>query len=200
MTSAIPCSKLQLAESPANPRSGTADVEALSACLESVGAERTIAWADETFGAGLIMSTSFGIQSAVLLHMATRVRADLPVVWVDTGYLPSETYRFAEALSERLKLNLQVYQSPLSPARMEALHGRLWQQDSVDALDLYDSIRKVEPMKRALRELGATAWMSGLRADQTAHRAGLSTLGRGRTGATNCRRCCAGAPATCTPT
>ncbi len=174
MTSAIPCSELRLAN--ATPTS-TPDLTALGACLESVGSERVISWAAETFGPGLVMSTSFGIQSAALLHMATRVRPDIPVVWVDTGYLPDETYRFAETLTDRLGLDLRVYQSPLSPARMEALHGRLWEQDSVQALDRYDQIRKVEPMKRALRELGASAWMSGVRAEQTAHRAGLSVLG-----------------------
>ena len=47
---------------------------------------------------------------------------DIPVIWVDTGYLPPETYRFAEKLTQRLKLNLQVYQSHLSPARMESLY------------------------------------------------------------------------------
>jgi phosphoadenosine phosphosulfate reductase len=58
-----------------------------------------------------------------------------------------KTYRFAEELSTRLKLNLQVYQSPISPARMEALYGRLWDQHDVEALNRYDQIRKVEPMQ-----------------------------------------------------
>jgi 3'-phosphoadenosine 5'-phosphosulfate sulfotransferase (PAPS reductase)/FAD synthetase len=45
------------------------------------------------------MSTSFGIQSAVMLHLVTQVVPDVPVIWVDTGYLPVETYRFAEDLT-----------------------------------------------------------------------------------------------------
>ncbi|HAC65803.1 MAG TPA: phosphoadenosine phosphosulfate reductase, partial [Cyanothece sp. UBA12306] len=51
----------------------------------------------------------------------TQVVPHIPVIWVDTGYLPAETYRFAEELTERLHLNLKIYQSPLTPARMEAL-------------------------------------------------------------------------------
>jgi phosphoadenosine phosphosulfate reductase len=123
------------------------------------------------------MSTSFGIQSAVLLHLVTREVPDIPVIWVDTGYLPRETIRFADQLSERLELNLQTYRSPISPAQMERVHGKLWEQDDAEAQNLYDQIRKVEPMQRALRELDATAWLAGLRADQTQHRERLPRVG-----------------------
>ena len=146
--------------------------------LEGAPAESVIAWAAEHFGEGLVLSTSFGIQSAVMLHLATRVVPDRPVIWVDTGYLPAETYEFAEELRERLALNLRVVQSPLSPARMEALYGRLWEHDDVEAVQLYDRIRKVEPMQRELDALGATAWLSGLRADQTDYRSTLPVVGR----------------------
>ncbi|NEQ94988.1 MAG: phosphoadenylyl-sulfate reductase, partial [Okeania sp. SIO2G4] len=122
------------------------------------------------------MSTSFGIQAAVMLHLATTVVPNIPVIWVDTGYLPGETYRFAEELTERLKLNLKVYQSSISPARMEAIHGRLWAENNADALNRYDQIRKVEPMQRALKQLDAKAWLAGLRRDQTDHRKSLNRI------------------------
>jgi phosphoadenosine phosphosulfate reductase len=136
-----------------------------------------VRWSYDTFGDGLVMSTSFGIQSAVMLHLVTQVVPDIPIIWVDTGYLPVETYRFAEELTNRLDLNLKVYQSPISPARMEALYGRLWDQHDIKALNRYDQIRKVEPMQRALLELGATAWLTGLRSDQTDHRKSLDRVG-----------------------
>jgi phosphoadenosine phosphosulfate reductase len=141
-------------------------------------AVKVVRWAAETFGQGLVMSTSFGIQSAVMLHLVTRVIPDIPVIWVDTGYLPAKTYRFAEDLTERLKLNLKVYQSPISPARMEAIYGRLWDRTDVESLNRYDQIRKVEPMQRALQELKATAWLAGLRGDQTNHRKTLNLVGQ----------------------
>ena len=75
-----------------------------------------------------MLSTSFGVQSAVMLHLATRVKPDVKILWIDTGYLPPETYRFAAALTRRLGLNLTVEQSDITPARMEALHGKLWEQ------------------------------------------------------------------------
>lgn len=146
--------------------------------LAGVDAHQIVAWAAGTFGGGLVMSTSFGIQAAVMLHLVTRIIPDIPVIWIDTGYLPAETYRFAEELTERLKLNLKVYQSPISPARMEALYGQLWAQKEVESLNRYDYLRKVEPMQRALRDLKATAWLAGLRREQTDHRQNLQWVNR----------------------
>ena len=152
------------------------NLEALNQKFDRIEATDLIEWSYRTFDQRLVVSTSFGIQSAVMLSLATSVVPDIPVIWVDTGYLPPETYRFAAQLTERLSLNLKVYQSPMSPARMEALYGRLWEENSVEALNRYDKIRKVEPMDRALAELGAAAWLTGLRAGQTDHRKTLNRL------------------------
>ncbi len=154
------------------------DLPTLNAELMGKAAPDIIRWAEQAFGSGLAMSTSFGIQSAVMLHLVTQVVPDIPIIWVDTGYLPPATYRFAEALMARLNLNMHIYQATMSPARMEAVHGRLWQKNDLEALNLYDQIRKVEPMQRALEALGTTAWIAGLRAEQTQHRQGLSILGQ----------------------
>lgn len=152
------------------------NLETVNQQLNDTNASQLVEWAVATFGDGLVMSTSFGIQAAVMLHLVTQVVPDIPVIWIDTGYLPAETYLFAEELSKRLNLNLKVYQSPLSPARMEALYGRLWAQDEVESLNQYDRIRKVEPMQRALTELNATAWLAGLRQSQTDHRKSLERV------------------------
>ncbi|MGF1538691.1 MAG: phosphoadenylyl-sulfate reductase [Elainellaceae cyanobacterium] len=149
---------------------------ALLAEVADQPAEALVHWAAQQFGEGLVMSTSFGIQSAVMLHLVTQVVPDIPVIWVDTGYLPQETYRFADELTQRLNLNLNLYQSPLSPAHMEAQYGQLWAQEDLEALNRYDQIRKVEPMQRALKELGATAWLAGLRRQQTDYRQGLDRV------------------------
>ncbi|MFQ4140077.1 phosphoadenylyl-sulfate reductase [Nodosilinea sp. PGN35] len=154
------------------------DLDAINQEWGDADATSLVQWGHNTFGDGLVMSTSFGIQSAVMLHLVTQVVPRIPVIWVDTGYLPVETYRFAEDLTTRLDLNLKVYQSPLSPARMEALYGRLWEQHDVEALNRYDKIRKVEPMQRALGDLSATAWLTGLRSDQTDHRKSLGRVGQ----------------------
>jgi len=159
-----------------SPDSFRFDLYELNQHLGEASAHEVVDWATDQFGDGLVMSTSFGIQSAVMLHLVTTVNPNIPVIWVDTGYLPEETYRFADELTERLNLNLKVYQSPLSSARMESSHGKLWESGDVEDLNLYDQIRKVEPMKRALEETGAQAWLSGLRSDQTKFRQTLTPL------------------------
>ena len=156
--------------------------ESISDSMENVfhglTAEDLIEWASEEFDSGLVMSTSFGIQSAVTLHLAKQIRPSIPVIWVDTGYLPKETYDYAETLTNLLDLNLQVAKSPISPAAMEIAHGRLWESDNIEDLNLYDRIRKVEPMNRTLAALNATGWISGIRADQTEHRSRLPRVKR----------------------
>lgn len=152
------------------------DLNLLNQELDQEKAVSLVQWSQETFGSGLVMSTSFGIQAAVMLHLVTQVIPNIPVIWVDTGYLPSETYKFAEELTTKLQLNLQTYQSHISPARMEALYGKLWEQNDLESFNRYDSIRKVEPMQRALRELNATAWLAGLRGNQTQHRQTLKRI------------------------
>jgi phosphoadenosine phosphosulfate reductase len=131
-----------------------------------------VAWADRVFRHRLIVSTSFGIQSAVILHLVSRMLPEIPVVFVDTGYLVPETYRYAEELTGLLRLNLRRYTGLLTPAEMETQRGKLWETD----LDEYHRIRKVEPMRRAIGELEAHAWIAGLRADQTTFRATLDPV------------------------
>lgn len=131
-----------------------------------------VAWADRTFGSHLTVSTSFGIQSAVILHLVSRMLPRVPVVFVDTGYLLPETYRYAAELTERLRLDVRRYAAAESPADMERRAGKLWERD----LDEYHRIRKVEPMRRALAELDARAWIAGLRADQTTFRSTLDPV------------------------
>ncbi|KAG7380722.1 3'-phosphoadenylsulfate reductase [Phytophthora pseudosyringae] len=144
--------------------------EALNAQLEGKTAQEIVQWTFETFGARAVLSSSFGIQSAVMLHLARGVSKDIPVVWVDTGYLPKETYQFAAHLTKLLDLDVRVYQSPITPARMEALYGKLYELEAPEAHRQYGFMRKVEPMQRALKELDAAALLVGVRADQTQHR------------------------------
>lgn len=165
-----------LAGDPGDPNA--LDLEALQRRFADADPAELLGWAAERFGDGLVVSTSFGIHSAATLHMVTQVAPKAPVIWVDTGYLPPETYRFAAELTERLGLNLHAVQSPVSPARMEATLGRLWESDDRSELDRYDRMRKVEPMRRALDELGTRAWVSGIRAEQTEHRATLPRVDR----------------------
>ncbi len=141
-----------------------------NALLQGMSAEERVAWALENLPDNQILSSSFGIQAALMLHLVTAQRPDIPVVLTDTGYLFPETYRFVEQLTERLKLNLKVYKSPLTPAWQEAKFGKLWEQGE-EGIKRYNQFNKVEPMTRALKELEVGTWFSGLRRQQSSTRA-----------------------------
>jgi phosphoadenosine phosphosulfate reductase len=153
------------------------DLDEANRELEALDAEQRVSWALERFAGRIVMSSSFGAQSAVSLHMVTRQCPDIPVVLVDTGYLFPETYQFIDELVERLSLNLKVYCARYSPAWQETRYGKLWEQ-GLEGIERYNYINKVEPMQRALDELDATAWVVGLRRQQASSRHKLGALAR----------------------
>jgi phosphoadenosine phosphosulfate reductase len=146
-----------------------------NAQLEKASAEERVHWALERFQPNIMLSTSFGAQSAVSLHLVTQQWPEIPVVLIDTGYLFPETYQFADQLTERLKLNLKVFRPALSPAWREVRYGKLWEKGA-EGIERYNQIHKVEPMQRALRHLGARAWITGLRRQQSKSRMDLDVL------------------------
>lgn len=133
-------------------------------------AEDRVASALRTLPGQHIVSSSFGAQSAVMLHLVTRQQPDIPVVLIDTGYLFPETYRFIDELTDRLALNLKVFQPEISNAWQEARYGKRWEQD-LRGLEDYNQNNKVEPMQRAIEELNVGTWFSGLRRNQSIDRA-----------------------------
>lgn len=152
-----------------------AQLEHINAELEKMSAQERIAWALENLPGKHIVSSSFGAQSAVMLHLLTQVKPDIPVVLTDTGYLFPETYGFIDTLTDKLGLNLHVYRAGMSAAWQEARFGRLWEQ-GVDGIEKYNRMNKVEPMQRALSELDAGTWFAGLRRSQSDSRERLPVL------------------------
>lgn len=151
------------------------EVDPASALLADASAQRRIRWALEKFGDQLLMSSSFGAQSAVMLHLVSSMAPHVPIILVDTGYLFPETYRFADELKERLHLNLRVYKPRMTSARQQALYGKLWEQGE-EGLSRYNLMNKVEPMNRALVEFNAKGWLAGLRREQSSSRKHLDVV------------------------
>lgn len=151
------------------------DLAEMNREMDQLRAEQRVAWALESFPGRVVLTSSFGAQSAVCLHLVTTQQPNIPVVLVDTGYLFPETYQFIDELTERLALNLHIYRAGHSAAWQEARYGKLWEQ-GLEGIERYNWLNKVEPMQRALRELGAAAWISGLRRQQAKSRQNLDVL------------------------
>ena len=150
-------------------------LQELNAWLAARDASERVQWAIATLPGEHVLSSSFGAQSAAVLHLVTRESTDIPVVLIDTGYLFPETYRFADELTSKLGLNLRVYRPEIGVAWMEARFGKLWEQ-GIDGINRYNRLRKVEPMQRALGDLGARTWIAGLRRSQTRERQAIDFL------------------------
>ena len=151
--------------------------EELSATLAPLRAGERIRLLHQHLGKRLVATTSFGIQAAVMLHLIHTHAPEIPVIFIDTGFLFPETYRYAEDLMSRFDLDFRIYQPGISATRMRALWGDLWQGDKM-ATDRYAMLTKIEPLNRALRETGADAWLSGLRRAQSDTRAGRPMVER----------------------
>ena len=147
----------------------------INRAFEALTAERRVEQAVEVLPGAYVLTSSFGAQSAVMLHLVNTVVPNIPVVLIDTGYLFPETYRFIDELTEKLRLNLKVYRSDSSPAWQETRFGKLWDQ-GVDGIEQYNRINKREPLDRALRELDAETWFSGLRRVQATSRAHIESI------------------------
>ena len=140
-------------------------VAELNQRLLALNAEARIQLVLEQLPGMHVMTSSFGVQAAVMLHLLTQAKPDIAVVLLDTGYLFPETYRFIDDLQNRLALNLQVYSARMSPAMQEARFGQRWQQ-GVEGLEAFNHDNKVEPLKRAFTDLQVGTWFTGIRRDK----------------------------------
>lgn len=136
--------------------------------------EDLVRWA-LALGKRAVVTTKFGPYSAVLLHLITQHKPDIPVLWMDSGYNTAATYRFADALTRRLGLDLRVYHPQRSRAQREALEGPPPGLDDPRHAAFTREV-KLEPFERATAELKPQVWFTALRADQTEHRARMQQI------------------------
>jgi phosphoadenosine phosphosulfate reductase len=135
-----------------------------------------VRWALAQAGGRAIVSTNFRPYEAAILHLAVEAQADMPVLWVDHGYNRPATYRHAEALRARLKLNLKPYLPRVTAAHRDAIHGPIPTTDDETGLKKFSAVMKLEPFQRGMKELAPTVWITALRQLQNPNRAGLDIL------------------------
>lgn len=135
-----------------------------------------IRWAIAQAGGRAIVSTNFRPFEAVLLHLCVQVRPDIPVLWVDHGYNRPATYRHAETLRQRLKLNLKPCLPKLSAAHRDAIHGPIPSTEEEEKLKQFSAMMKLEPFQRGMRELAPKVWITALRKVQNPGRANLGIV------------------------
>jgi phosphoadenosine phosphosulfate reductase len=138
----------------------TYDYEKLNQEFEPKSAEDIIRWAAGEFGPDLAMSTSFGVESAVLLHLATQIKPDIPVLFTNTGFHFKQTLDHRDLLVKRLKLNLRELKPEIPNEQFLAQYGKLYERDP----DACCAMNKIAPFEKALKDY--RAWITGIRRNQ----------------------------------
>ena len=115
-----------------------------------------------------VVTTNFRPYEAAILHAVSKVEANIPVVWCDTGYNTPQTYKHAEQVIKDLNLNVSLYVPKQTTSHRDVVMGI----PNVDAPEhaLFTEQVKLEPFKRAMDEHKPSVWFRNLRQGQTAFR------------------------------
>ena len=156
------------------------DLDKINTELAGKSAQEIIRWAID-LNRRTITTTTFGDHSAVLLHMVSRIQYNMKVLWIDTGYNSSATYRFANKMINELDLNIDVFTPLITTARLNVMMGGI--PDVGDPLhEEFTEQVKLEPFKRATDTLKPEVWITGIRKDQTEFRQSLDIVTRSKEG------------------
>ncbi len=137
------------------------DLKQLNKDFDGKPPHEIVQWAVDTFSPEVALSTSFGSTSAVLLHMASQIKPDLRILFLETGFHFPETINFKNDLVKRLNLNIDELTSEMPREEFKQVHGNLYERDP----DKCCYLNKVAPLKKAL--VGVKGWITGIRRSQS---------------------------------
>lgn len=143
------------------------DYEAINQKLEKKDSLEVLKWAYQTYGDDIVYACSFGAEGMVLIDMIYKVKKEAAIVFLDTDFHFKETYELIDQVKQRYpSLRIELTKPGLTPAEQAEAHGsELWKVNP----DLCCKIRKLIPLEQELNKY--TAWMSGLRREQSPTRA-----------------------------
>ncbi len=147
------------------------DLPTLNQMFESSDPMRIVEWSAAQFGDDLLMSSSFGEDSAALIHMVHQIKPGMRIIFVNTGYHFPETHAFLEQLRLRFNLNIWTYRTrndPIAYLHHAGEENPAWRKD----IGACCAANKNEPFQRAMKELAPKGWLRGIRRDEAKTRAG----------------------------
>ena len=150
------------------------DLASINQTFEGAHPRDVVRWVLEDSGLDRVaIASAFQAEGTAVMHMATQIRPDIPVLFLETGYQFAETLAFKERLAERLGLNVVDLVGDYTVERQtEAFGARLFERDPERCCDL----NKVRPMFEALR--GLDAWITSVRGDSSPTRAATPIVER----------------------
>ena len=147
------------------------DVTTPARDLEGQSATEILLWASERFGGKLTFATGFGAEGCVIIDLIARQNLPIDLFTLDTGLLFPETYELWRRLESRYGVTIRPVRPDHTVDQQADTHGaQLWERDP----DRCCELRKIVPLRNALA--GFDAWITAIRRDQTAERAGARVV------------------------
>jgi phosphoadenosine phosphosulfate reductase len=146
-------------------------IDAVSKQLGGGTPQAILRWAVEQFHPRLTMATAFGAEGCCLIHMLAEIEPGVRIFNLETGYQFPETLELRERIKDRYGIEVELVRPELTVAEYEEEHGGPLYRIRPDQC-CFD--RKILPLRRAV--VGYEAWISAIRADQTAHRAAAGVV------------------------
>lgn len=142
---------------------------------DTKSAEEVLRWALRKFHPQIALASSFGAEDVVLIDLMTKIGPKARIFTLDTGRLPQETYDLMDKIREKYKIQIETYfPDAAAVEKMVNQKGYNLFYQSVENRKECCGVRKVEPLKRALK--GLKAWITGLRREQSVTRTGIAKL------------------------
>jgi phosphoadenosine phosphosulfate reductase len=158
---------------------GQMNLEEINKQLQGKSPEEIISWAI-SIAQKPIVTTNFRPYEVAILKAVTAVKKDIPVVWCDTGYNTPQTYKHAEEIIDKLRLNIQLYVPKQTVAHRDIVLGIPKIEDPKHAI--FTAQVKLEPFFRALEEQQPDVWFTNLRNGQTDFRNSINIVSKSKEG------------------
>jgi phosphoadenosine phosphosulfate reductase len=151
------------------------EIEKLNREFEKKSPQEVLGWALEKFHPKISLASSFGAEDVALIDMMVKLKPKARVFTLDTGRLNEETYDVMERVCVKYGISIESYFPDFKAVEeLERKKGFYSFRESVDNRKECCGIRKVEPLKRALKDLDA--WITGLRRQQAVTRAQVQKI------------------------
>lgn len=152
----------------------------LNGQLKGVDPSEIVQWI-LTLSENPVVTTNFRPYEAAILHACSKIKEDIKVIWCDTGYNTLNTYKHAEALRQKLNLNIKLYSPIETSAYRDAYFGGIPDVNSKEHSEFTRQV-KLEPFQRAMADQKPDVWFTNLRAGQTSFRDSIGILSYSKDG------------------
>lgn len=156
------------------------NLEQLNQNLQGQSPEQIVSWALKQ-AKNAVITTNFRPYEAAILHLVTRIKPDITVLFVDGGYATHKTYKHAQKIIKDLNLNVLTYTPKYTRGWLDAYFDGIPDVDSAEH-DLFSNAVKLEPFTRAFADIKPDVWFTAIRRSQTAFRQDLGVLSLSKDG------------------